>query len=85
MKLFISPLVGCPIIYYFRSINLLTDDILVFLYMFMLAAPNAINIIIVCSVKRSWLKNISLIVIVTYICSIVTLTFANTLFLYILS
>jgi len=85
MKLLIIPLIGCPLIYYYRSINYLTDDILIFLFMFMLAAPNAINIIIVCSVKRSWLKNISLIVIVTYISSMVTLTFAITLFLYILS
>lgn len=85
MKLVIVPLIGCPIIYYFKTIQFLTDDILVFLYFFMLAAPNAINIIIVCSVKRCWLKNLSLIVFVTYLCSTVTLTFAITFFLYILS
>lgn len=85
MKLIVFPLVGCPIIYYFRSQGLINDDILIFLLMFMLAAPNAINIIIVCSVKRSWLKNISLIVMVTYLFSVITLTFAITLFLYILS
>jgi len=85
MKLFVVPLIGCPLIYYFRMQQLLTDDIMIFLFMFMLASPNAINIIIVCSVKRSWLKNISLIVIVTYLVSTVTLTFAITLFLYILS
>jgi len=85
MKLLIFPLIGCPVIFYFRSMQFITDDILVFLFMFMLAAPNAINIIIVCSVKRSWLKNISLIVMVTYVISLVTLTFAITMFLYILS
>ena len=85
VKLLIVPLVGCPIIYYYRTAGILNDDVMIFLYMFMMAAPNAINIIVVCSVKRCWLKNISVIMVVSYVCSVVTLTFSITLFLYILT
>lgn len=84
MKLLIHPLIGWPLILLFRSYYLFTDEVLVFLYMFMCAAPSAINIIIVCSIKNTRVELISLLMVVKYIVSIVTLTLSITTILYIL-
>jgi predicted permease len=84
MKLFIHPLVGSPILLYLYHIGFMADGVLVFLYLFMLAAPNAINIIVVCSIKNTREKDTTKIIMVQYIASIFTLTFGIAYFLYIL-
>ena len=85
MKLFIHPLVGTPILLYFYYSGFMEDGVLVFLYLFMSAAPNAINIIVVCSIKDTREKATAMMIMIQYIVSIVTLTLAIAYFLYILT
>jgi predicted permease len=84
MKLFIHPMVGTPVLLYLYHTGFFTDGVLIFLYLFMLAAPNAINIIVVCSIKNTREKATAMMIMVQYIVSIVTLTLGIAYFLYIL-
>lgn len=84
MKLIVMPLLSCPfIIYIFRN-WLQTDDVMVFVFLFMASAPSAINIIIICSYKDAYVETISLIMVVMYAIAIITLTLQVTFFIYIL-
>jgi predicted permease len=85
MKLFVHPLVGTPVLLYLFHTGFMTDGVLVFLYLFMLAAPNAINIIVVCSIKNTREKATAMMIMVQYIVSVVTLTLGIAYFLYILT
>lgn len=83
-KIVIMPLLGVPLIYYFYKNEIIQDGVLAFLYMFMLAAPNAINMIIICSIKKTREELLAFIMVIEYVAAILTLTVANALFLYIL-
>jgi predicted permease len=84
MKLFVHPLIGAPILMYLKGSGFFQDGVLIFVYLFMLAAPNAINIIVVCSVKNAGERATSKMIMVQYVVAIVTLTLGIALFLYIL-
>lgn len=84
VKLVIMPIITAPvIIYIFRNI-FHSDDVLTFNYLFLGAAPPAINIIVICAYKGAFTKEISAIMIVMYTAAIITLTLNITGFLYIL-
>jgi predicted permease len=84
VKLIIMPIITTPvIIYIFRNI-FHSDDVLTFNYLFLGAAPPAINIIVICAYKGAFTKEISSIMIVMYTAAIITLTLNITGFLYIL-
>lgn len=84
VKLVIMPILVSPvIIYIFRNI-LHSDDVLTFNYLFLGAAPPAINIIVICTYKIAFVNEISSIMIVMYTAAIITLTLNITGFLYIL-
>ena len=84
VKLIIMPIITTPIIIYiFRNI-FHSDDVLTFNYLFLGAAPPAINIIVICAYKGAFTKEISSIMIVMYTAAIITLTLNITGFLYIL-
>ena len=84
VKLVIMPIITTPvIIYIFRNI-FHSDDVLTFNYLFLGAAPPAINIIVICAYKGAFTKEISAIMIVMYTAAIITLTLNITGFLYIL-
>ena len=84
VKLIIMPMLTTPvIIYLFRNI-FQADDVLTFNYLFLGAAPPAINIIVICAYKNAFVNEISSIMIVMYTAAIITLTLNITGFLYIL-
>lgn len=84
IKLIIMPILTAPIIIFvFRNI-LNADDVLTFNFLFLAAAPSAINIIVICSYKNIFLEEISSIMIVMYLSCIITLTINISLFFYIL-
>ena len=84
VKLIIMPILTTPvIIYLFRNI-FHSDDVLTFNYLFLGAAPPAINIIVICAYKNAFVNEISSIMIVMYAAAIITLTLNITGFLYIL-
>ena len=84
VKLVIMPIITTPVvIYIFRNI-FGSDDVLTFNYLFLGAAPPAINIIVICAYKGAFTKEISSIMIVMYTAAIITLTLNITGFLYIL-
>ena len=84
VKLIIMPILTTPvIIYLFRNI-FHSDDVLTFNYLFLGAAPPAINIIVICAYKNAFVNEIASIMIVMYTAAIITLTVNVTLFLYIL-
>lgn len=84
MKLIVMPLLACPfIIYIFRS-WLHSDDMLVFIYLFMVSAPSAINLVIICTYKETYVKSISMFMIVIYGIAIITMTLQVTFFIYVL-
>ena len=84
VKLIIMPMLTTPvIIYLFRNI-FQADDVLTFNYLFLGAAPPAINIIVICAYKNAFVNEISSIMIVMYTAAIITLTLNITGYLYIL-
>ena len=84
VKLVIMPVITSPIIIYiFRNI-FHSDDVLTFNYLFLGAAPPAINIIVICAYKNAFVNEISSIMIVMYAAAIITLTLNITGFLYII-
>ena len=84
VKLVIMPILTTPvIIYLFRNI-FHSDDVLTFNYLFLGAAPPAINIIVICTYKNAFVNEISSLMIVMYAAAIITLTLNITGFLYIL-
>ena len=84
VKLVIMPILTTPvIIYLFRNI-FHSDDVLTFNYLFLGAAPPAINIIVICAYKNAFVNEISSLMIVMYTAAIITLTLNITGFLYIL-
>lgn len=84
VKLVIMPILTSPvIIYIFRNL-FHSDDVLTFNYLFLGAAPPAINIIVICTYKNAFVNEISSIMIVMYTAAIITLTLNITAFLYIL-
>ena len=84
VKLVIMPILVTPIIIYiFRNV-FHSDDVLTFNYLFLGAAPPAINIIVICAYKGAFTKEISSIMVVMYTAAIITLTLNITGFLYIL-
>jgi predicted permease len=84
VKLVIMPILTTPvIIYLFRNI-FHSDDVLTFNYLFLGAAPPAINIIVICAYKNAFVNEISSLMIVMYAAAIITLTLNITGFLYIL-
>ena len=84
VKLIAMPIITSPIIIYlFRNI-FHSDDVLTFNYLFLGAAPPAINIIVICAYKNAFVNEISSIMIVMYTAAIITLTLNITGFLYIL-
>jgi len=85
VKLVIMPLLASPFIIFLFISQVITDDIMVFLFLFMAAAPNAINVIVVCSVKNAYVETVSLIMVVQYIVSMITLTFQISLIMWTLS
>jgi len=58
LKLFIMPLIGIPLFFTYFDNGLIKDKLLLFLYWFMVAAPNAINVIIVCGIKNTKVNKI---------------------------
>lgn len=84
MKLVIMPLLACPFIIYIFRYWLHSDDVMIFVYLFMASAPSAINIIVICSYKDAYVETISLLMIVMYAAAIITLTLQVTFFIYIL-
>lgn len=84
MKLVVMPLLACPfLIFLFRNL-LQTDDVLVFIYLFMASAPSAINIIVICAYKDAYTEAVSMLMVVMYAASIVTMTLQVTFFIYLL-
>ena len=84
VKLVIMPILAAPVvIYIFRNV-FHSDDVLTFNYLFLGAAPPAINIIVICAYKGAFTNEISSIMIVMYTAAIITLTLNITGFLYIL-
>ena len=85
MKLIIMPVIASPFIIFLFISEVITDDIMVFLFLFMAAAPNAINVIVVCSIKNAYVKTVSMIMVVQYIISMITLIFQISLIIWALS
>jgi predicted permease len=83
-KLIIMPAIGSPILFLMYNGGIITDPVELFLFLFMLTAPNAISLIVVCNAKKTRTALIAVIMIIQYGVSIITLTFANALYLYLL-
>ena len=85
MKLIIMPIIASPIIIFLFIYNIITDDVMIFLFLFMAAAPNAINVLVVCSVKNAYVETVSLMMVIQYLVSLFTLTFEISLIIWFLS
>jgi predicted permease len=85
MKLIIMPIIASPIIIFLFIYNIITDDVMIFLFLFMAAAPNAINVIVVCSVKNAYVETVSMMMVIQYLVSLFTLTFEISLIIWFLS
>ena len=85
MKLIVMPLLACPFIIYIFRTWLQSDDMLVFVYLFMVSAPSAINLVIICTYKQVYVKTISMFMIVVYGIAVITMTLQVTFFIYVLS
>ena len=85
MKLIVMPLLACPFIIYIFRTWLQSDDMLVFVYLFMVSAPSAINLVIICTYKQAYVKTISMFMIVVYGIAVITMTLQVTFFIYVLS
>lgn len=85
MKLIIMPIIASPIIIFLFIYNIITDDVMIFLFLFMAAAPNAINVIVVCSVKNAYVETVSMMMVIQYLVSVFTLTFEISLIIWFLS
>jgi predicted permease len=81
-KLIINPILGFMIILLYKYWSLLHDEVIIFYFLFTLSAPNAINIIIICNIKETRVKLISILLVVQYIVGIFSLTLVITLYLY---
>ena len=84
MKLIVMPLLACPILLLIFRDWLKSDDVLVFIFLFMASAPSAINIIVICTYKDLYVQAVSLLMIVMYAASIITLTLQVTFFVYVI-
>ena len=84
-KLIIMPIIASPFVIFLFIYGIINDDVMVFLFLFMAAAPNAINVIVLCSVKNAYVETVSIIMVVQYIASIFTLTFQISLIIWFLS
>lgn len=84
IKLIVNPLVGAPVIIFLHSNGFIKDGIMAYQLLFMLAAPVAINLLVICNVKQSRVKFMSVLMLVMYLGSILTITINNSIFLYIL-
>ena len=85
LKLLAVPIVGTPMILYFRSQNLIYDPVLVYLLLFGLFSPSAINIMLICNLKKAWEKYVTLYMGFSNCLSIITITISNAVILYLLS
>lgn len=74
VKLVVMPLVTAPFIIYLFKYVLHSDDIMLFLFLFMSAAPGAINIIVICTLKGAYMESISMLMMVMYGLSMITMT-----------
>jgi hypothetical protein len=79
------PIIASPFVIFLFIYGIINDDVMVFLFLFMAAAPNAINVIVLCSVKNAYVETVSIMMVVQYIASIFTLTFQISLIIWILS
>ena len=77
-KLVIMPLLAAPIIIYLFKYILHADDIMLFLYLFMAAAPSAINMIVICTLKGAYMESISMMMMVMYGFAMITMTLGVT-------
>ena len=77
-KLVIMPLLTAPIIIYLFKYILHADDIMLFLYLFMAAAPSAINMIVICTLKGAYMESISMMMMVMYGFAMITMTLGVT-------
>lgn len=84
IKMILMPLIGSPIIFYYQSNGFIEDPVLVFLMLFTLASPIAINILVICNVKKAWVHYMSLLMSMVYCFCVVSITVSNTIFLYLL-
>lgn len=85
IKLVIMPLVtGYLLIYIFHHL-LKVDDVMLFLFLFMSAAPSAINMIVICTLKEAYVESISMLMVVMYGISIITMTLGVTWIISIIS
>jgi predicted permease len=85
LKLVIVPLLGTPIIIYYWKNNYIYDPVLVYLLLFSLASPTAVNVMLICNMKKAWEDYVAVYMLVTYTICLVTVTIANTVYIYILS
>lgn len=85
MKLIVMPIISSPFIIFLFIYGIITDDVMVFLFLFMAAAPNAINVIVVCSAKNAYIETVSMMMVIQYLISVFTLTFQVSLIIWFLS
>lgn len=74
VKLIIMPVITAPFIIYVFKYLLHSDDIMLFLFLFMSAAPGAINIIVICTLKGAYMESISMLMMVMYGLAMITMT-----------
>lgn len=85
MKLFVMPMIASPFIIFLFVYGIVDDDVMIFLFLFMAAAPNAINTIVLCSMKNAYIETVSMIMVVQYVVSVFTLTIQISLIIWFLS
>ena len=77
-KLIIMPIISAPfVIYIFRNL-LQTDEVMLFLFLFMCAVPSGINMIVVCNLKNAYPESVSLLMVFMYGFSMLSVTIGVT-------
>ena len=84
VKLIILPIIGVPVIFMLRRFGFFSDGVLVILLFIFLSAPPANNSILITSLKGTKVTETSFILLYTNLGAMLTLTFENSLYLYLL-
>ena len=84
-KLVAMPVICAPVMIYVSRSLLGADDCQLFVFFIMAASPSAINMILVCTEKKAYVETISMLMVVMYGLSMITLTLATPIIVYLLS
>ena len=83
-KLILMPIISAPFVIYVFKYLIHTDEVMLFLFLFMCAVPSGINMIVVCNLKSAYPESVSLLMVFMYGLSMITVTIGVTSLIFLL-